>query len=162
MTRTTFIHVHVFFIIRILSSVNVEMSRFSDIALTANHLPVSSMSSTLVTNIGRSNDKRSYFSSSSIEVRPFKNRSCNLNTNAPLQYNFTLAHLIILNVSACVFFLFLNRILSLHLFRRCPLTPFFFQGSAIHSAIFYVIRNVFHVTLNSLNRDNIMVSQRQF
>ena len=93
-----FTHKQVLSIIIILCAVNVEISRSSNIAQTVNRLTASNMSLTLVTNVGRSDDKRPYLSSSLIEVCPFENRPCHLNINARLHYNFTFGHLLILAV----------------------------------------------------------------
>ena len=127
MLHTTLTHMQVFFIIIILCAVNVEISGSSDIGLTVNHLTVSNISLTYVTNIGRSDDKRPYLSSYFIEVCPFRNRPCHLSFNVQLHCNFTLKHLNILNGSVGGFPISTHRNLSLPLFRRRPLTSFFSQ-----------------------------------
>ena len=70
----------------------------------------------MVAWFGRSDNKRHYLSSSSIEVRPFLNRPCDLNTNAAVRYSFAIEHLIILNVSSLCGFLNPTQKLPLRLF----------------------------------------------
>ena len=76
---------------------NLEISRYKDLALHNHRLIISGISLTLVTNVGRTDDRRPYLSSPQIEVRPFGNGPCHLNINARLHYNLTIEHLITLN-----------------------------------------------------------------
>ena len=68
-THTTFAHMQLAFIINFLCSMNKEILKSSDIASTINRLHASSMSLSLVRNVGRSDDKRPYLKMSLNEVR---------------------------------------------------------------------------------------------
>ena len=61
-TNSTFTSRKFSFIKIIVSDVNLEISRYQDLALHNNRLFASGMSLILVTNVGRNDDKRPYLS----------------------------------------------------------------------------------------------------
>ena len=88
-TNSTFTNRHFFFNNNCVGC-EPEISRSPDIAMHNYCLIVSSISLTLVTNVGSSNDNPPYLSSPKNEVRPFQNRPCHLNINVRLHYHLTL------------------------------------------------------------------------
>ena len=143
--------------VSILYTVEVEKHKSSEITPTVDLLSLSSMSFTLLTFVGWTDDLP-HLSSSSTGTCPFLNRPCHLKIRARLHFDLVLELFITLNVSLCVFPSptqnFITTLLSTFS------TSFFCKIISGAGAIYYLTWKVIKATFSNFNRNNIMVSQQ--